>query len=224
MSLIETTIHKLVAIIKEGYYKELIELVKDDASFCSAIVEIEKMVNVDYAFTTKSFDLDFCLSLKDYEVEALVKAFTILDGATESLTYGSKSPIRSLLARIQDLNYVNYEELIDWVFKNRTNIHILPNGWNQYGDVKSLREYRLHEELRLLEGELFRVQNNIKSIKNQLENPNKPTLDLIDAIKRKDINALDKLIYKGAELYLRGDDGKTLKERVDELKRTINFF
>lgn len=224
MKLIETTIHKLVAFVKEGYFEELIKLTKEDSDFRDSIIELEKLVNVNYAFTTKSFNLDFCLSLKDYEIEALIKTFTILDGAIESLTFGSESPVLSLLARIQDLDYKNYEELVDWIFKNRTNVDILPNGWQQYSEVKSLREYRLHEELRKLEGELFRIQNNIKGIKKQLKNPNKATQDLIDAIKRKDIRALDKLIDKGAELYIRGDDGRTLKQQVDELKQTVGYF
>ncbi|CAN1544314.1 hypothetical protein MCEKH45_01930 [Methylophilaceae bacterium] len=43
-----------------------------------------------------------------------------------------------------------------------------------------------------------------------------------DAIRRKNWKSFNKLISKGAELYAKFDDGKTLAEKIDELKEVKN--
>ena len=224
MKLLETTIHKLVSITNKGYFKELVELVKVDSNFKDSIVELEKLINVNYAFTTKSFNEEFFLSLKDMELDSLIKTFTVLEGNIEELTFNSETPVPTLFLRLNDLNYDGYDGLVDWVFKNRTSIHMIPSGWDHIENIKSLREYKLHSELKRLQGELLRIENNITGIKKQIENPSKATDDLLDAISRGDIKSLDKLASKGAELYLIDSNGKTLKEQIEDLKGHNNIF
>lgn len=224
MKLLETTIYKLVSITNNGYFNELVELVKVDSNFKDSIVELEKIINVNYAFTTKSFNEDFFLSLKDIELDSLIKTFTILEGSIEELTFNSKTPVPTLFLRLNDLNYDGYDGLVDWVFKNRTSIHMIPSGWDHIENIKSLREYKLHSELKRLQGELLRIENNITGIKKQIEDPSKATDDLLDAISRGDIKSLDKLASKGAELYLIDSNGKTLKEKIEDLKGHNNIF
>jgi len=224
MNLLETAIHKLVAITNNGYLGELVELVKVDSNFRDSIIELEKLINVHYAFTTKSFNKDFLFSLKDIELDSLVKTFTLLEGNIEELTFNNRTPVPPLFSRLSDLDYDGFDGLVDWVFKNRTSIHMIPNGWDHFENIKSLREYKLHSELKRLKNELLRTQNNIRSIEKQIENPFKATNDLIDAISRGDVKSLDKLVSKGAEVYLIGSNGKTLKELIEDLKISNNNF
>ena len=43
------------------------------------------------------------------------------------------------------------------------------------------------------------------------------TNDLKEAIKRNDVRSLDRLIRKGVDIHAKDSDGKTLKEKVDEI-------
>ena len=52
------------------------------------------------------------------------------------------------------------------------------------------------------------------------------SLNLKEAIKRNDVRSLDRLIRKGVDIHAKDSDGKTLKEKVDEIKNnnTIGFI
>ena len=70
------------------------------------------------------------------------------------------------------------------------------------------------------------MQNTLRSVEKKLLNPNKVTNDLKEAIKRNDVRSLDRLIRKGVDIHAKDSDGKTLKEKVDEIKNnnTIGFI
>ena len=192
--LLNTALAKLVAIVKEGYYDELIELVKTDANFRESLLEIEKLVNWKYAYTTHSFDEEFLFSLKDYELVALIRAFTALDGAIDKFTFGSDTPVQCLFHRLEDFSYDRNEELLDWIFRNRKNNYILPFGWDSQREVKSLFEYRLVDQAQQAKGYAERQKNNLRSIEKRIANRNKNTDNLKDAIRRKDLKSFDSLI------------------------------
>ena len=192
--LLNTALAKLVAIVKEGYYDELIELIKTDANFRESLLEIEKLVNWKYAYTTHSFDEEFLFSLKDYELVALIRAFTALDGAIDKFTFGSDTPVQCLFHRLEDFSYDRNEELLDWIFRNRKNNYILPFGWDSQREVKSLFEYRLVDQAQQAKGYAERQKNNLRSIEKRIANRNKNTDNLKDAIRRKDLKSFDSLI------------------------------
>lgn len=215
--LLNTALAKLVAIVKEGYYDELIELVKTDANFRESLLEIDKLVNVGYAHSTRSFNEEFLFSLKDYELVALIRSFTALDGAVNKFTFEAKTPVPSLLGRLRDLNYENFDELVDWLYKKRSNKFIL-GDWGKKDEAKSLKEYLLLKDKDRLLAEIYRLQNNLKSIDNKINNPDIATNNLKDAIKRKDWRSFDALIKQGADIntfYY----GNTLSKKIEEVKR-----
>jgi hypothetical protein len=216
--LLNTALAKLVAIVKEGYYEELIELVKTDANFRESLLEIEKLVNWKYAYTTHSFDEEFLFSLKDYELVVLIRAFTALDGAIDKFTFGSDTPVQCLFHRLEDFGYDKNEELIDWIFRNRKNNYILPFGWDSQREVKSLFEYRLVDQVQQAKRYAERQQNNLRSIQKRVENKDRNTDSLRNAIKRKDWKSFDSLIKKGADLYAPDGDGGTLAEKIEAIK------
>jgi len=216
--LLNTAIAKLVAIAKEGYYDELIELIKVDSNFRDTLLDIEKQINWNYAHTTGSFSKELLFLINDFELDALIRAFTVLDGTIDKFTFGSVTPVPCLFHRLSELKYLKFDELVDWVLKNRTNKHLLPFAWNEQNEAKSLAEYWLLQERKKLKGEAERIQNNLRSVQKKLDNPNKATDDLKDAIKRRDFLSFNKLISKGADLFAKYDDGKTLAEKVKEIK------
>ena len=216
--LVNTAIAKLVAITEEGYYDELIALIKIDSNFRDTLLEIEKQINWNYAYTTGSFNEKFLFLLNDFELDALIRAFTVLDGTVDKFTFGAVTPVPCLFHRLSEIQYSKFNELTDWVLKNRTNLHLLPFGWNEQNEAKSLREYLLLEEHKRLKGEAERVQNNLRSVQKKLANPNKATDDLKDAIKRKDWQSFNKLISNGADIYAKYEDSKTLAEKIKEIK------
>ena len=216
--LLNIAIAKLVGIVKEDFYKDLIELVKNDSNFRDALLEIEKLVNWRNAYTTKTFDEEFLFSLSDFELDALIRSFTLLDGAIDKFNFGTDTPVPCLFNRLSDLSYSNFYELADWVLQNRTNKYALPFTWDSERDVKSLAEYEMIDELQRQKGIREREQNHQRYLEKKLANPNKSTNDLIDAIKRKDSASFNKLIRKGADLNARYEDGKTLAEKLKELK------
>ena len=103
--LLYTVLAKLEAIVKEGYHDELIELVKTDDNFRKSLLKIESLVNWKYAHTTRSFNKEFLFSLKAYELVALIKVFTLLDGAVDQFTFGSVTPVQNLFHRLDDFSY-----------------------------------------------------------------------------------------------------------------------
>jgi len=224
MILLETTILKLVSIVKQRFYNEILKIIATDNVFRESLLEIEKLVNVKYAFTTETFSEDYFFSLNEFELDALIRTFTLLDGVLEEFSYGIESVVPQLFYRLRELDYKNYEELADWVFKNRKNINIgAPDlgAKAAFNDARSLREYRLLSKLINLKSQIFSIQNNIKGIENQLKNPNKVTDDLIDAMRRNDSATFDKLVEKGAELYLVDEDGVSIGEKLENLKNEI---
>ena len=94
----------------------------------------------------------------------------------------------------------------------------MPFGWDSQREVKSLFEYRLVDQAQQAKGYAERQQNNLRSIQKKLDNPNKATDDLKDAIKRRDFPSFNRLIIKGADLFAKYDDGKTLAEKLNEIK------
>jgi len=224
--LLNTTILKLVQITKNNYFDELITIAKTDSNFRDSILELVLVLDVMNCpeFHTKpkhnKFDMDFCESLNEDELIALIKTFTILDESIDEFSFKEQSPVKwlTLLLDKFKIDEDKMNNLCDWIFKNRKNPHIIPDHLANR-DVKSLREHRLQEQLVLLRRQKYAIENNIKGIENQLKNPHKVTEDLIDAIKRKDINSINRLIEKGAELYLTDEHGVTLRQRVNDLFR-----
>jgi hypothetical protein len=106
---------------------------------------------------------------------------------------------------------------VDWVFKNRTNTY-LPFGALFGAEAKSLKEYQiltLEKELRQQQIELDAEFLKLEKLKKEYP---KATADLRNAIRRNDCMAFDGLISKGAELYVLDSDGKTLAEKIVEIR------
>ena len=219
--LLYTALAKLEAIVKDGYYDELIELVKTDDNFRKSLLKIESLVNWNYAHTTRSFNKEFLFSLKANELDALIRAFTALDGAADQFTFGGSTPVQCLFHRLDDFSYDKKEELLDWIFRNRKNNNILPFGWDPKRNVKSLFEYILVDQAQEAKGYAERQQNNLRSIQKRIDNKPKNTDNLKDAIRRKDLNSFDGLIRQGADINELDDDGKTLSEKIEEVKREV---
>jgi len=155
--LVNTVLAKLVAIVKEGYYDELISLVKNDDDFKATLIALEKVINWNYIFTTNTFNEEFLNLINDFELDALIRVFTVLDGKDDQFTFGSLTPVSSLLSRLSNnFTYNGYDELLVWVFKNRTNPFILPAKIlqlsNEAIEIKTLelfKQYSLYEQLKL---------------------------------------------------------------------------
>ena len=223
MNTSKITINKLTALVSKESYEELFQFINSDENAKKSLLEIEKLVNVHYALTTKSFSEEFFLALNETELVTLIKVFTLLDGRINELTFDTQTPVPMLLHRLKDLNYSYFNELLECVFKNRTNKHIFPFGWDRHDEAKSLKEYDLFVKKDKLKSEIYRLQNSVRSIEKKLLNSNKVTNDLKDAIKRNDVRSLDALIRKGADIHIKDDDGRALKEKVDEIKKLIKL-
>jgi len=215
--LLETALHKLVDIAYKGYFDELIELLKIDSIFCDSLIQIENLINW---VRRDSFDQEFLFSLHQDELVTLIKVFTKLDGAVDKFTFGTNTPVPCLLYRLSDLNCEKskYDEIVDWIFKNRTNKSIFPFGWDAFDDAKSLNEYITLAELKKLKNEEYRIKNNIRGVENRLKDLDKVTSDLIDAIKRRDVGSFDKLIHKGADIYHILEDGQSIYDKIRLVK------
>lgn len=218
MKLIESTLYKIKALLKEGNYDELILIVKEDATFEESLREIEKLVNWYYAHTTKSFNKEFLFSLNEIELDSLIRTFTLLDGRIEPFTFETLTPIPCLFHRLGDFKYQHFDELVDWVFKNRINKNIFPFAWIRRDEATSLNEYWLLQERDELKSEIYRLQNTIRNLEKKIINPTKATNDLKDAIKRNDSKSFSKLITKGADLNAIYEDGKILSVKIKEIE------
>ena len=226
MNTAKITINKFTVLVSKESYEKLFQFINSDEDAKKSLLEIEKLVNVNYAHTTKTFNEEFFLALNVTEIDTLIKIFTLLDGWVHEFTFDSQTPVPILFSRLQDLKYSHLNKLVDWVFKKRTNKHIFPFGWDRHDEAKSLKEYELFIEKDKLKSEIYRLQNSLRSVEKKLLNPNKVTNDLKEAIKRNDVRSLDRLIRKGADIHSKDSDGKTLKEKVDEIKNnnTIGFI
>lgn len=211
MELIQKTLGQLVAIEKNGCYKELATRVSADAVFANSVLRLLKLINQN----TEGFSKDYLDSLSSEEIVALIKVLTIIDNNAKNLIFGSISSIKSLVNELEQRNFIGYEETIDWVFKNSTSEYI---PFFRSCDVKSLKAYSLNQEARAINIKRLEVDAELKRIEKQKWYYPKATEDLKDAIKRKDIKAFDTLIRKGAEIYVRDDDGRTLVEKIEEIK------
>ena len=112
------TIKRLVAIVNEGYYEELIELTKFDSNFRDTLLEVEKQLNPN---KSDSYNEELLALFENFELDALIRAYTVLDGAIDKFAFGSETPIPSLLDRLSELNYLKLSELTAWVVKNKAN-------------------------------------------------------------------------------------------------------
>jgi len=214
MELLESTIYLLVAIDKNGFYSELVEKIKTDKKLGISIVSLSDKVNRN----SVNFNKEYLDSLRDEEIVALVRVLTKLDGVFSKLTLGSVSSVPSLIEILQERNYKEYESIVDWVFKNRTNDY-LPFGSLYLSQSKSLKDYKLNIEQDRLKRERIKLEAEIRRIDKQKKYYPKATQDLRNAIRRKDWIAFDALIRKGAEIYTLDDDGKTLAEKMSDVKR-----
>lgn len=155
--LVNTALAKLVAIVNGGYYDELIAMAKNDDEFIVPLIAFERLINSNYALTTGSYSEEFLDSINDFDLDALIRIFTTLDGKIDQFTFGSTTPVPNLLSRLlSNFTYSGYEELVIWVYQNRTNPYILPAKIFQLSEesieIKSLelfKQYGLYEKLRL---------------------------------------------------------------------------
>jgi len=214
MELLESTIYLLVAIDKNGFYSELVEKIKTDKKLGNSIVSISDKVNRN----SSNFNKEYLDSLRDEEIVALIRVLTKLDGELSKLTLGSVSSVPYLIETLQERNYNEYESVVDWVFKNKTNDY-LPFGSLYLSHSKSLKDYRLNIEEDRLKKEQIKLEAEIRRIEKQKDYYPKATQDLRNAIRRKDWMAFDALVRKGAEIYTLDDDGKTLAEKMSDVKR-----
>ena len=215
MELLESTIYLLVAIDKNGFYSELVEKVKTDKKLSDSIKTLSDKVNRN---NKGQFDKDYLEALRDEELVALVRILTKLDGQYSKLTLGSVSSVPCLIETLKLRNYSEYKNLVDWVFKNKTNDY-LPFGSFYLSHAKSLKEYKLLIEEDKLKRERIKLDAEIRKVEKQKKYYPKATHDLRNAIKRKDWMAFDALIRKGAEIYTLDDDGKTLADKMADVKR-----
>jgi hypothetical protein len=116
--LLNITIKRLVAIVNEGYYEELIELTKFDSNFRDTLIEVEKQLNPNKSDT---YNEELLALFENFELDALIRAYTVLDGAIDKFTFGNETPIPSLLDRLSELDYQKLSELTEWVVKNKAN-------------------------------------------------------------------------------------------------------
>ena len=137
MGILDTTLQQLVEIDKNGFYSELIEKIKLEKSLGNLIRVLADKVN---GLNKKKFQKEYVESLANEEIVALIRTLTKLDGNIKILTLGSTSPISSLVALLEERNYKDYADLVDWVFRNKTNDY-LPFNSNKCWGVKSLKEY-----------------------------------------------------------------------------------
>lgn len=118
--LLNTALAKLVAIVKEGYYDGLIELVKTDANFRDTLLELEKQINRNRVDT---YSNELLVLFEDFEIDALIRAYMLLEGAIAEFSFGNETPVPHLFDRLFELEYSNFNELADWALKNRKNEH-----------------------------------------------------------------------------------------------------
>jgi len=114
------TIKRLVAIVKEGYYEELVELTKFDSSFSDTLLELEKQINRN---RVDRYSNELLVLFEGFELDALIRAYMTLDGAINEFSFGSETPVPHLFDRLFELKYSNFNELTDWALKNRKNEH-----------------------------------------------------------------------------------------------------
>lgn len=114
------TIKRLVAIAKEGYYEELVELTKFDSNFRDTLLELEKQINRNRVDT---YSNELLVLFEDFEIDALIRAYMLLEGAIAEFSFGNETPVPHLFDRLFELEYSNFNELADWALKNRKNEH-----------------------------------------------------------------------------------------------------
>jgi hypothetical protein len=213
MELLNAVLRKVVAIDKNASFSELVEEIQTDKELAASIHALSHLVNRNSA----KFDQKYMQSLNVEELLALIRTLTLLDGKIRELSLGSAAPVPTLISELESRNYKYYESIVDWVFKNRTNTY-LPFGALFGAEAKSLKEYQiltLEKELRQQQIELDAEFLKLEKLKKEYP---KATADLRNAIRRNDCMAFDGLISKGAELYVLDSDGKTLAEKIVEIR------
>jgi hypothetical protein len=213
MELLNAALRKVEAIDKNASYNELVEEIQTDKELAASIHALSQLVNRNSA----KFDQKYLQSLNVEELLALIRTLTLLDGKIRELSLGSAAPVTTLIRELESRNYKYYESIVDWVFKNRTNPYV-PFGALFGGEAKSLKEYQiltLEKQLRLQQTELDAEFIKLEKLKKEYP---KATADLRNAIRRNDCMAFDGLVSKGAELYALDADGKTLAEKIEEMR------
>jgi len=119
---LNVTIKRLIAIVNEGYYEELIEITKFDSNFRDTLLELEKQINLNRVDT---YSEELLALFENFEIDALIRTYTILDGAIDSFSFGSSTPVPNLLDRLFNQNYINFDELASWVLQNKKNEYLL---------------------------------------------------------------------------------------------------
>ena len=119
MNTSKNIINKLTLLVIQECYEEIFHLINSDEDTRNSLLEIEKLVNVNYAHTTKTFNQEFFLALNETEIDTLIKIFTLLDGWVHEFTFDSQTPVPILFNRLQDLKettaslILQFEDFLD---------------------------------------------------------------------------------------------------------------
>ena len=95
-------------------------MTKFDSNFRDTLLELEKQLNKN---KSDSYNEELLNLFENFELDALIRVYTLLDGAIDKFSFGNEALIPHLLDRLFELNYTNFNELICWVFEHRANVY-----------------------------------------------------------------------------------------------------
>ena len=209
----ETLAHVVEADLS-GSSRAPISLLLCDKKKFALVRTLESKVNRN----SSCFDENFLQTMSDAEVVALSRFLTLIDGVPGGIFFGSVPAVPTLVAELKKRNYQRYEEVLDWIFRTRKSPW-LPFGGQWGGEARTLLEYRQLEEewhIRLARRVL---DEQLVKIARQRSGCAKATHDLQNAIRRKDLKAFPRLVDRGADIFVRHGDGKTLIEKMEEVAK-----
>lgn len=158
---------------------------------------------------------DVASQLCDSDLVALIKTLTIAERDLDGYKAGSVAPVIWLFKVLQSrAAFGSLAELEDWILAH-TNNDFLPWGASNHG-ARSLEEYRhLSEEV----SRRSAVRRKKEADRQQSAKERKAeaaTRNLMNAVRRRDIDAIFALRLKGGDVHQQDDKGVSILQYAEE--------
>ena len=150
------------------------------------------------------------------EMVSIVKASTLLEMAdNNTFGFGSVHPAILIIKRIREDHPEECDELDKWVLENSS------NDWLPWGRTRG--RFKSWQEV---DDDYWRRRDNADAEEERQEEAHAAKLErdkakaqhnIYNAIRRKDIGAIDAMIAKGADLDKPNDEGKSPRAYAEEL-------
>src|SRR5690625_3274758 len=151
------------------------------------------------------------------ELGALVRALTVAEAILPDWLGGSVSAVIWTYREFQQRCPGRALELADWVLAHTRNPYAPFRRCNFR--ARSLAELRIAEAERLARRRAIREAEEAREREAKRRRAEKATRDLVGAIRRGDVKAVEALLAKGADPHARDGEGRTALEYARQVGR-----